>query len=103
MGTDAIIAALAATDGDIILLQEVVVGQYDALRAALPGYRQVETGQFWLFSRFPVEETFKPPPIIYEGGQRTAHFVRYRIATPQGPIQVYNMHPVSPGQALQDL
>jgi len=102
-GTDAILAQLRAADPDLILLQETLAGNGEPLKAGLPGYAFDARGQFILASRYPIEEVFVPPRILHNGELRSARFIRYRLATPAGSIQVYNVHPPSPRDALDEL
>jgi endonuclease/exonuclease/phosphatase (EEP) superfamily protein YafD len=103
LGTQSVIAMLRATDADVIVLQEVHPSEYDILRAGMAGYSIREAGQFWLASRFPVQEVFEPPKFLNAGVLRSLRFVRYTLSTPQGPLLVYNMHPISPRDGLEDL
>ena len=100
-----IIARARAASPDLILFQEAGHVESEPMKAALAGYFFDHTDQFVLASRFPIEERFFPPPLpVSAGGRpRTRRFVRYRIATPAGPIHVYNVHPISPREGLDEL
>jgi vancomycin resistance protein VanJ len=101
LGVQRILRSLRAADPDVIVLQEVDPGSYDRLRATVSGYTIRESGQFWLASRFPVEEVMEPPKMTNMGVSRSLRFVRYRITTPSGPVLLYNVHPISPRDGLE--
>jgi endonuclease/exonuclease/phosphatase family metal-dependent hydrolase len=101
LGAETILRSLLPTDADVILLQEVDPGSYGQLHAQVPGYTVRESGQFWLASRFPVEEVMEPPKMINMGFLRSQRFVRYRLMTPAGPLLLYNVHPISPRDGLE--
>jgi endonuclease/exonuclease/phosphatase (EEP) superfamily protein YafD len=102
-GLDNIAAHLRSVAPDVIALQEAGHEDAGAWRERLPGYQVEKSGQFVLASRFPIEDRFEPPPITHDGRQRTRRFQRYRIATPGGSIYLYNVHPISPREAFDDL
>jgi endonuclease/exonuclease/phosphatase (EEP) superfamily protein YafD len=101
LGVQKILRSLRAVDPDVIVLQEVEPGSYDHLRAIMNGFTIRESGQFWLASRFPVEEVMEPPIMTNMGVARSLRFVRYRITTPTGPVLLYNVHPISPRDGLE--
>jgi vancomycin resistance protein VanJ len=101
LGLERILKPLRATNPDVIILQEVVPDGYPKLRTLVPGYYVRESGQFWLASRFPVEDMIEPPLRLNGGVQRSMRFVRYRITTPAGPVVLYNVHPISPRDGLE--
>jgi endonuclease/exonuclease/phosphatase (EEP) superfamily protein YafD len=100
-----IVARARAGDADLIVFQETDRVDTELFRTSLEGYFFDKTDQFVLASRFPIEERFFPPRFPSPDGTpaRSRRFVRYRIAAPGGPIHFYNVHPVSPRDALQDL
>jgi endonuclease/exonuclease/phosphatase (EEP) superfamily protein YafD len=100
-----VVARARAGDPDLIVFQEAGHVESEPLRAGLPGYFFDHTDQFVLASRFPIEERFFPPmlPATDGGRARTRRFVRYRIAVPGGPILLYNIHPVSPREGIDEL
>jgi endonuclease/exonuclease/phosphatase (EEP) superfamily protein YafD len=102
-GNDAILAMLHATDADVIMLQETTPAEYAILPPGLPGYSVRISGQFLLASRFPVEEVVEPPKIPHYGLARSPRFVRYRVSTPAGVLRIYNVHPISPRDGLEEL
>lgn len=102
-GAEPILEDLRGTGADVILLQETDRSLYEALTAGFAGYQVHTSGQFLIASRFPVNETIEPPTIIHRGKARSARFVAYRITTPAGPLQIFNVHPISPREALAEL
>ena len=52
------------------------------------------TGEFFLASRFPIVET---------GPATSPAFLRYTLATPLGPIDLFAVHPLSPRPGLNEL
>jgi len=102
-GLDSVAAHLLAAEPDVIAVQEAGNEDAGAWQERLPGYEVEKNGQFVLASRFPIEDRFEPPPIMHDGRHRTGRFQRYRIATPGGPILLYNVHPVSPRESFDDL
>jgi vancomycin resistance protein VanJ len=102
-GLDGIVAAIRSANPDVVMLQEMPDGGAARLAPQLPDYHVAASGQFFLASRLPIVETFDPPKIVFDGVLRSPHFVRYRLLGPQGPIQVYNVHPPSPHMGLEEL
>jgi endonuclease/exonuclease/phosphatase family metal-dependent hydrolase len=102
-GTEPILTVLHATEADVILLQEVEQAQEAAFKAGLAGYSVRIAGQFLLASRFPIQEVVEPPRVMHDGTARSPRFVRYRIGTPAGVLQIYNVHPISPRDALAEV
>lgn len=102
-GIDTVIKAIRSANADVILLQEVEPENYNSLRAGLAGYSISESGQFWLASRFPVQDVMEPPKLIQQGAPRSLRFVRYRVVTPAGLVALYNVHPVSPRDGLEEV
>jgi endonuclease/exonuclease/phosphatase (EEP) superfamily protein YafD len=102
-GTDKIIAELQASNADVIQLQETTRDMQAELRRGLPGYFYQESGQFWLASRFPLEELDQPPFIPHAGKMRSPRFVSYVVKTPVGRVRIYNVHIISPRDALDEV
>ncbi len=99
-GMPGVLQFLRAANADVVLLQEVDSRDYEQLRAGMPGYSIHESGQFWMASRFPIQEVEEPPRVTQMGFTRSLRFVRYLLTTPAGPIAVYNVHPISPRDGL---
>jgi vancomycin resistance protein VanJ len=102
-GPEPILEELRGTDADVILLQETDPAQYAAFRSGLPGYEVHTSGQFLLASRFPVVETIQPPQLEHLGKARSPRFVYYHLTTPAGPLTIFDVHPISPREALAEL
>jgi endonuclease/exonuclease/phosphatase family metal-dependent hydrolase len=102
-GPDAILAQLHAADADVILLQEARPQQSGPLKPGLTGYFFDEHDQFMIASRYPIQQVFEPSPLMHDGKHRSPRFMGYELTTPAGPIRVYNIHPISPRDALEDL
>ncbi len=102
-GTDKIIAELQASNADIIHLQETTPGQYAELRQGLPGYVHQDAGQFWVASRFPLEELDQPPFIPHRGKMRSPRFISYVVKTPAGRVRIFDVHIISPRDALDEV
>lgn len=98
-GMPAIANVLKASPADIVCLQEC--SGYDA--ADLEGLFADEfnfhvEGQFFLATRYRIEEAYVPP--VGPGDRGSSRYVRYRLRTPSGPIHVYNFHSTSPQEAF---
>jgi endonuclease/exonuclease/phosphatase family metal-dependent hydrolase len=70
----------------------------DALAARYPYVNRAS--QFLLGSRFPITLITELPRVPYSGRTRTSRAVSYRIETPQGPVALYAVHPISPRGAF---
>lgn len=103
MGVDGILSVLRGADADLLLLQEANQSVGEAVRLGLPGYVVRTDGQFLVASRFPLDEIVAPPRLRHGGVLRSPRFMRYRLTTPAGAIRVYNIHPISPRDALDEL
>jgi endonuclease/exonuclease/phosphatase family metal-dependent hydrolase len=90
LGVGRILKPLLDRDPDIIVLQEVNPDGWPRLRKLVPGYQVHESGQFWLASRFPIAAV-----------SAQSQFVQYRLSTPAGPIELFNVHPISPRDGLE--
>lgn len=84
-------------NADIVLLQEWKQALEPALAGLVIGFHQHRLGQFWIASRYPIQEVHVPALIrMPDGERRTARFVRYRVLAPFGLLHVLHVHPVSP-------
>jgi vancomycin resistance protein VanJ len=101
---DVIADTVARAEADLVLFQEWDDRAAEALFTVLPGYHRFVSGQFAVFSRFPISEIYVPPRVA-AGPQRdrAARFVRYTIAAPFGATAVLNVHPVSPRAGLEEV
>ncbi|HXI54649.1 MAG TPA: endonuclease/exonuclease/phosphatase family protein [Polyangia bacterium] len=103
LGLANVIRQVRGVNPDLILMQEGVHADEETLRAGLSDYAFRKTDQFAVASRYPIVDVYMPPGVSFEGDIRSMRFVRYRIQAPSGLIDVYNMHPISPRVALDDL
>lgn len=102
-GMDGIVQVIQDAQADLVLLQEVESGDASRFAARLPGYQVRGQGQFVIASRFPIVEEVQRPGVRFEGMSYLPRFIRYRLKTPAGVIQVYNVHPPSPREGLDEL
>ncbi|HEX2660211.1 MAG TPA: endonuclease/exonuclease/phosphatase family protein [Polyangia bacterium] len=103
-GVDSIASVISRANADVVLLQENWHGEGEALQSRFPAYQFNVSGQFVLISRYPILEVLEPPQIPMQGQQRSPRFVRYRVGLPDGTVvQLYNLHPLSPREAFEDL
>ena len=99
---DEVAAVVGAAHPDILLMQEYKPRVEQALGPHLSGFHRHSAGQFSIASRYPLGEVHVPPTLnVPNSHLRTPRFVRYQVHTPLGPIQIYNVHPVSPRQGLE--
>jgi endonuclease/exonuclease/phosphatase (EEP) superfamily protein YafD len=89
---------------DIVLVQEL--GPQEKKAAALfetryPTVRYAT--QFLVATRFPITSSREPETLSYEGHPRSPRWTQQVIETPLGPIAFYNVHPISPREALNAL
>jgi endonuclease/exonuclease/phosphatase (EEP) superfamily protein YafD len=98
VGPKGLSADLLEIRPDVVLLQSVHHESYDALQCeALSGFYRQRLGQFAIASRWPIRE--------FEEGRQPASggpsaWARWTLQSPQGPLDVFNVHPLSPHQAL---
>lgn len=104
-GVDKVVGQIVAAQPDLAILQEVPRTDGQLVKTAMAAHfpYQQGDGQFIVASRFPVTGFVVPPSIPHLGKMRTAHYVRATVTTPAGDITVFDIHPVSPRDALDDL
>jgi vancomycin resistance protein VanJ len=110
-GVPGIVAQVQKLGPNLVLLQAADQGVATELAAAFPGWHTDFHDQFFVASRFPLTNIHVPPPLHYEAGEGgarwaddgSAHFVVYTIATPLGLLDVFNVHPTSPHEGLEDI
>jgi endonuclease/exonuclease/phosphatase (EEP) superfamily protein YafD len=104
-GIDKVVGQIVDAKPDLAILQEVPRTDGPLMKAAMAAHFpfQQGDGQFIVASRFPVSGFVVPPSIPHLGKMRTAHYVRATVTTPAGDITVFDIHPVSPRDALDDL
>lgn len=99
-GIEGVQSQLHVAGADIVLLQDLGTGPAEALPRGLKEYRIHVAGEFLLASRYPIEDVYVPawPP----QGEVPPAYVRYRLTLPDGPVDVFNVHPFSPRDALEE-
>ncbi len=100
-GETTLIGAITAQQPDIALLVEAPLDHTrlrDALETRFPYVQR--NSQFLLGSRFPIASTSELPRVSYLGRKRTSRAMRYQLDTPQGPVVLYAVHPISPRGAF---
>lgn len=85
---------------DLVLLQESAPEVNAAVAAALPGYATLTSTQFFVASRGAISELYEPPKVDLDDIDRSARFIRVTVETEVGALDVYNVHPISPREAL---
>jgi endonuclease/exonuclease/phosphatase (EEP) superfamily protein YafD len=88
---------------DLVLMQDANAVFERGVRAGFDGWHVQLDGEFIVASRYPIRETFVPPPLLYTQGTGGAHFVRYAIDTPLGLVDVFNVHTTSPRPGLEEV
>jgi endonuclease/exonuclease/phosphatase (EEP) superfamily protein YafD len=97
---------LAEIDGaspDIVVLQESTPELAAQVAARLPGFSTHESTQFFVASRWPIVDAVAPPKVAAKGVDRSPRFMKYTIDSALGPIDVYNVHPISPREGFEEL
>jgi endonuclease/exonuclease/phosphatase (EEP) superfamily protein YafD len=102
LGPNGLSADLLEVRPDVVLLQSVHHEAYDALQQceALAGFYRQRLGQFAIASRWPIRE-FEEARQPASGGP--APWARWTLESPQGPVDIFSVHPLSPHQALGEL
>lgn len=98
-----IVAEVLAHRPDLVLLQESTPEVDAAVAAALPGFATLTSTQFFVASRGAIAELYEPPKIDLDDVDRSARFIRVSVDTPAGKLDVYNVHPISPREALTSI
>ncbi len=100
-GETALLEAVDAQRPDVALLVEAPLGDTrlrDALATRFPHVERAS--QFLLGSQFPIVEVTELPRVSYQGRTRTSRAMSYQLDTPQGPVRLYAVHPISPRGAF---
>ena len=98
-----LVAEIRAARPDLVLLQESSPAVNDAVAASLPGFDTRTSTQFFVASRHPIVELFVPPKVNLGGVDRSPRFVRITLDTPLGRLDVFNVHLISPREALDSV
>jgi endonuclease/exonuclease/phosphatase (EEP) superfamily protein YafD len=88
---------------DVVVLQESTPAVNAAFLAAFPDFATWASAQFLIASRHPIVRTHEPDKILHEGLPRSPRFVQATIRTPLGEIDVLDVHPISPREALESV
>jgi len=99
----AVVAELLAARPDLVLLQESGPAVNAAVAAALPGFETRTSTQFFIASRHPIVDLLEPAKLSSGGHDRSPRFVRVTLDTPLGRLDAYNVHPISPREALESV
>lgn len=102
-GARGLAAQLAAARPDLIVLQEARVDDRAALQALLPDFHIELRDQFLAASRYPIELQPTPAMIEVGGVRRDPFFLSFDWLVPAGRIRVYDVHPISPRDGLENL
>jgi len=96
-GEKAVLDAVTARRPDIALLVEAPIGPSRLPDAFAPLFPYTHRfSQFIFGSRFPITQANALPRIEYGGRARTSRAMRYQLDTPDGPLVIYAVHPISP-------
>lgn len=103
---------IVALQPDLVLLQESSPEVNEAVANALPHFSSWSSTQFFVASRGPISNSYEPPKVqlkvrLEENAarvdDRSPRFVRVTAETPLGTLDVYNIHPISPREALTSI
>jgi endonuclease/exonuclease/phosphatase (EEP) superfamily protein YafD len=103
-GWDKVFGQIEELHPDVVLMQENFGDQrwpVEQLKKRFPE-AQAST-QFLVASRYHIREVIDPERVNQDGRQRSPRSITYVIDTPLGPIAFYNVHPISPRQAMWSL
>jgi len=103
-GWDKVFAQIDELHPDVVLIQEVFSDPRWPVAELKKRYPEAQSStQFIMASRYPVRAVADPDRVAQEGRQRSPRSISYVIDTPLGPIAFYNVHPISPRQAMWSL
>jgi endonuclease/exonuclease/phosphatase (EEP) superfamily protein YafD len=98
-----LVAEILEARPDVVLLQESVPAASAAVAAALPGFEARASTQFLVASRYPIAEFHEPPKVRLGGLDLAPRFVHAVLETPLGRIAVFDVHPISPRDAIDSV
>lgn len=99
LGADRVLAEIEAAHADVVVLQATSSRTDVLFKQRLSGAGAVSVERdFFLHTRLPLRDVHVPPLLEAD---LPPQFVRYTIDTAKGPIDVYNVHPYSPRNALR--
>ncbi len=84
-----------------VFLSQATAHRTKELFRAQSGYVVESDEEFFMVSRFPLVEKFVAPPYA-DDDRHSGSFVRYTLQTPHGPVDVYNVHPRSPREGVEE-
>lgn len=99
----ALAAEVASLQPDLVLVQESAPQVNSAIAAALPGYYTLTSTQFFVAARSPVGDLVEPPKLPLGAHERSPRFIRVTVQSPLGPLDVFDIHPISPRDALEEV
>ncbi len=94
-----VLAEVARYAPDIVFLQEVAQAEKLELRSRTHA-EVYAANQFVVASRFHIASTSVPDPVVVGGRSHSPRFLRLEIDSPLGRIVFYDVHPISPREAL---
>ena len=94
-------AEIARLEPDLVLLQESAPQVNEAVAAALPGFHTLTSTQFFVAARDPITNLIEPPKIAMGTTERSPRFIQVTLHTALGELDVFNVHPISPRDALE--
>jgi vancomycin resistance protein VanJ len=97
LGRGALLDEIESMSADVILLQAANDSMGARMEERFPGFVTRQDGELVISTRFPIREATVPEPLP---SGAPAMFVRYVLETPSGPLEVFNIHPYSPREAL---
>lgn len=98
-GKERVVSELVGNPSDIIVVQAGFESLDEMLKKRLPDRYTRADDELAIVSRWPIRDTFVPPPLDENGVP--AMFVKYVVDTPQGALRIINLHAFSPRHALQ--
>jgi endonuclease/exonuclease/phosphatase (EEP) superfamily protein YafD len=100
--SDYVVNLVQQNQPDIVCLQETGGHPPTGLAGILPGFHIDQDEHFYLASRYPILSSEPAPVIMYNGHHRSLRFQHYRLQGPDGPLDVFNIHPFSPHEAFSE-
>ena len=97
------VAEIERARPDLVLLQVSPPTVDMAVALALPGFESRSSTQFFMASRYPIVAFHEPAGIGGRGIVRSPRFVRATLDTPLGLLDVFDIHPISPREALESV
>jgi len=103
-GWDKVLAQIDELHPDVVLMQENFADQHWPVEQLKKRYPEAQAStQFLMASRYPIKQVVDPDRVDQDGRKRSPRSITYVIETPLGPIAFYNVHPISPRQAMWSL